>query len=145
MISLTDGRSGTAPLSSVPSDSSAKTGKSSAEDAKIDKSARDFEAILLSNWLQQAEESFAKVPGGDDDEEDGATAQFTQMAMQSLGSSFAGTGGIGIAKMIATLLHKTEGSSGGKAGTATPETAALSLNRNFLSPALNNGKNLPIR
>ena len=37
--------------------------------AKIVKSSREFESLLLGNWLQQAEESFAKVPGIDDEEE----------------------------------------------------------------------------
>ena len=38
---------------------------SSREDAKIEKAGKDFESILLGSWLQQAEQSFAKVPGGD--------------------------------------------------------------------------------
>jgi Rod binding domain-containing protein len=109
MPSFPDGRStvqmpstATAATRAAPA-----TAKPTDTDAKIEKSARDFEAILLSNWLGQAEESFAKVPGGDDDEDDSATAQFTQMSMQSLGASFAGTGGIGIAKMISAQLHRT--------------------------------------
>jgi len=35
--------------------------------AKIQKSAREFEAVLLSHWLEQAEQSFASVPGSDQD------------------------------------------------------------------------------
>ena len=31
--------------------------------AKIDKAARDFESILISQWLDKAEKSFATVPG----------------------------------------------------------------------------------
>ena len=117
-----------ASLSSTPAEALKKSAKSSSEDAKIDKSARDFEAVLLSNWLQQAQETFAKVPGGDEDEEDGATSQFTQMAMQSLGTSFAGTGGIGIAKMIASHLHKAAAAEtdapakGGNLATVPPKT-----------------------
>ena len=45
---------------------SASGGKS---DAKIEKSAKEFESMLLSNWLQQAEQSMASVPEADEDEE----------------------------------------------------------------------------
>ncbi len=34
----------------------------SSNSAKIQKSAREFEAVLLSHWLEQAEQSFASVP-----------------------------------------------------------------------------------
>jgi Rod binding domain-containing protein len=79
------------------------------QNAKIEKSARDFESILLSNWLQQAEQSFASVPGADEDEDgDSGKEQFQGMAMQSLGASMTAAGGIGIAKMISTQLHKAE-------------------------------------
>jgi Rod binding domain-containing protein len=77
--------------------------------AKIEKSARDFESILLGSWLQQAEKSFASVPGGDsDDDQDPGKDQFQSMAMQSLGASLAGSGGIGIAKMIAGSLRQSD-------------------------------------
>jgi Rod binding domain-containing protein len=78
-----------------------------AQNAKIEKSAKDFESILLSNWLQQAEQTFASVPGEDDDEDSGKE-QFQGMAMQSLGASMTAMGGIGIAKMISAQLHKAE-------------------------------------
>jgi Rod binding domain-containing protein len=79
------------------------------ESAKIERSAKDFESLLLSGWLQQAEESFAKLPGGDDeDDADAGTSQMQGIAMQSLGNSLTESGGIGIARMIAKNLHKTE-------------------------------------
>jgi Rod binding domain-containing protein len=78
------------------------------ENNKIEKSAKDFESILLSSWLQQAEQSFGSVPGGDeDDDADPGKDQLQGMAMQSLGNSMTAAGGIGIAKMISTQLHKT--------------------------------------
>jgi Rod binding domain-containing protein len=77
------------------------------ENNKIEKSAKDFEAILLSSWLQQAEQSFGTVPGGDeDDDSDPGKDQLQGMAMQSLGNSMTADGGIGIAKMISIQLHK---------------------------------------
>ncbi len=72
--------------------------------AKIEKSAKDFESLLLSNWLQQAEESFAKLPGADDDEDPGKD-QFQGIAMQSLGAAMTAAGGIGISRMISKNLH----------------------------------------
>jgi Rod binding domain-containing protein len=80
------------------------------DNGKIDKSAKDFESILLGNWLKQAEESFAKVPGTDDEEsgDDSGGSQYMDLAMQSLGNSLASNGGIGIGKMIARQLYKTE-------------------------------------
>jgi Rod binding domain-containing protein len=76
--------------------------------AKIEKSATDFESILLGSWLQQAEQSFGSVPGGDDEDADSGKDQFMGIAMQSLGSSLTASGGIGIAKMVSKSLHKAE-------------------------------------
>jgi Rod binding domain-containing protein len=82
---------------------------SATENAKIEKSAKDFESILLGSWLQQAEQSFGSLPGGDDeDDADSGKDQFQSIAMQSLGASLTASGGIGIAKMIAKSLHKAE-------------------------------------
>ena len=82
-------------------------GPAANEDSKIEKSAKDFESILLGSWLQQAEQSFASLPGGDDDEDaDPGKEQFQGLAMQSLGNSMTAAGGIGIAKMLAKQLHK---------------------------------------
>jgi Rod binding domain-containing protein len=84
------------------------TPASGKEDAKIDKAGKDFESILLGSWLTQAEQSFAKVPGGDgqDEDDDSGKDQFQGIAMQSLASSLTASGGIGIAKMITSNLHK---------------------------------------
>jgi Rod binding domain-containing protein len=76
------------------------------ENARIEKSAKDFESILLGSWLQQAEKSFASVPGEDEDEdEDPGKDQFQSMGMQSLAGSLVASGGIGIARMISSQLH----------------------------------------
>ena len=82
------------------------------EQAKIEKSSKDFESILLGSWLQQAEQSFATVPGGDGDDEDAGKDQFQGIAMQALAGSLTASGGIGIAKMIAKHLgHAAEQTS----------------------------------
>jgi Rod binding domain-containing protein len=73
-------------------------------DAKIDKASSDFEAILVGNWLQQAEQSFATLPGNDDDK-DVASDQVMSFGVEALSKSLAASGGIGIGKMIAKAMH----------------------------------------
>lgn len=75
--------------------------------AKIQKSAREFEAVLLSHWLEQAEQSFASVPGSDQDpDQDPGKDQFHAIAMQAVGSALTGGhGGLGIAAMVAKHLQ----------------------------------------
>ena len=83
------------------------------ENQKIDKAGHDFESLLMTNWLQQAEQSFAKVPGTDEEEEsDSGKDQYMSLAMQSLGTAMSAAGGIGIAKMISASLHRSEGREG---------------------------------
>ena len=99
------------PLSPQAGDLATQTTSTRAENSKIEKSAKDFESILLGSWLQQAEQSFGSIPGGDEDEDaDSGKDQFQGMAMQSLGASMTAAGGIGIAKMISQQLHKAEDS-----------------------------------
>jgi Rod binding domain-containing protein len=85
-----------------------QTPSSDKENAKIEKSAKDFESILLGSWLQQTEQSFGSLPGAEDDDADSGKDQYSGMAMQALGTSMTAVGGIGIAKMISTSLHKAE-------------------------------------
>jgi Rod binding domain-containing protein len=82
----------------------------SKEDAKIAKAGRDFESILLGSWLQQAENSFGSVPGGDEEDEgdDSGKDQFQGISMQALAGKLSASGGIGIAKMISSHLHAAE-------------------------------------
>jgi len=74
------------------------------DDAKIEKGAKEFEAILVGSWLQQAEQSFATVPGVDDDQDPGGQ-QMMSLGVQQLATSMAASGGIGIGKMIAKAMH----------------------------------------
>jgi Rod binding domain-containing protein len=102
---LLTGAKTSAASTSATATSTPASGK---EDAKIDKAGKDFESILLGSWLSQAEQSFAKVPGGDgqDDDDDSGKDQFQGIAMQALAGSLTASGGIGIAKMITSNLHK---------------------------------------
>lgn len=114
-------------LSSARGALSAPTATSK-EDAKIEKAGKDFESILLGSWLQQAEQSFAKVPGGDGtDDDDSSKDQFQGIAMQALAGSLTASGGIGIAKMITKNLHSaSEGSKHSAiSDTKTSQKASL--------------------
>ena len=100
---------------------------SQTSDAKIDKSAQEFESMLLSTWLQQAEQSMGTAPGGDSDDEDaGARDQMMSLGVQSLSTAMAASGGIGIGKMIAKALHATaaKNEAAGAAQEATQATGA---------------------
>jgi Rod binding domain-containing protein len=82
-----------------------KSTKSELDSAKIDKGAKEFEAVLVGSWLQQAEQSFASIPGADDDEQDVGRGSMMSFGVQSLATSLAASGGIGISKMIAKAMH----------------------------------------
>jgi Rod binding domain-containing protein len=109
------------PLSTQADKLLRHSGSTAAENSKIEKSAKDFESILLGSWLQQAEQSFASLPGGDDDgDADAGKEQFQGIAMQSLGNSMTAAGGIGIAKMISRQLHKAADLQGPIAARTPP-------------------------
>jgi Rod binding domain-containing protein len=77
--------------------------------SKVDTAAKQFESILLQKWLEDAEHSFAKVPGDDPDQQnvDPGADQFRSLAMQQLAEKMTASGGVGIAKMIVRQLsHK---------------------------------------
>ena len=61
--------------------------------------------MLLSTWMQQAEQSMASVPGADDEEMAGKD-QMMSLGVQSVSTALAASGGIGIAKMIAQSMHR---------------------------------------
>ena len=77
---------------------------SASDTEKIDKGSKEFEAVLLGSWLQQAEQSFATVPGTDEDKDAGG-GQMMSLGVQSLATSMAASGGLGIGKMIAKAMH----------------------------------------
>jgi Rod binding domain-containing protein len=95
----------------------AKSSKGASDDAKIEKGATEFEAVLVGSWLQQAEQSFATVPGADDDEDAGQRDQVMSLGIQSLSTSLAASGGIGIGKMIAKAMHAEADKANGTTGT----------------------------
>lgn len=95
------------PGHTIAKDTAASSATSAADDRKIDKSSKDFEALLLTQWLEKAYQSFGALPGGDEgDELSSGSQQFQGIAMQGLATAIAEGGGIGIAKIMAGALHK---------------------------------------
>jgi Rod binding domain-containing protein len=92
--------------------------KGPTDTAKIDKGSKEFEAVLVGSWLQQAEQSFATVPGADDGEDVGRGSMMS-LGVQTLATSMAASGGIGIGKMVAKAMH----AAADKAAGQTPESA----------------------
>lgn len=85
---------------------------------KIDKAAKDFESILLGEWLEKAEKSFATIPGSDPDKDnDSGRDQFQSIGCQFLGEGLSRAGGIGIASMISKHLNAVEASRNSVAGS----------------------------
>jgi Rod binding domain-containing protein len=104
-----------------------KSPTGASDDAKIEKGAKEFEAILVGSWLQQAEQSFATVPGADEDQDPGGQ-QMMSLGVQQLATAMAANGGLGIGKMIAKAMHvnaekaNVQAAETPKAGVSQPES-----------------------
>src|SRR5271165_337679 len=73
--------------------------------SKIDKAAHDFESILVGQWLEKAEKSFATVPGTDPDQNrDSGRDQFQSIACQYMAQALSKNGSFGIAAMVSKHL-----------------------------------------
>lgn len=78
-----------------------------AKSGKIEKAAQNFESLLVGHWLEQAEKSFAEVPGTDPDQEaDSSREQFMSIACESLAQGITRSGGLGIARMVSSGLKR---------------------------------------
>lgn len=88
---------------------------------KVANASREFESVLLGEWLQQAEESFGSVPGQEDD--DAGAGQVKNFAMQHLAQEITKSGGIGISKIVEEALMRSVSLS-----HVAPDTTAKSGN-----------------
>lgn len=82
--------------------------------------AQQFESVLLGQWLQDAESTFAAVPGSDD--ADAGKEQMQGFATQQLAIAFTASGGIGIAKLV---LHGLKDASAREQSGASAATAPV--------------------
>jgi len=107
----------TAPTMAQQSSAEARTSQAlralqskQSNSGKIEKAAREFESILLGEWLQQAEKSFGTVPGSDPDKDaDPGHDQFQSIGCEYLAGALSKAGGIGLAKMITKHLEAVAG------------------------------------
>jgi len=74
--------------------------------ARLTSAAKEFESILLGQWLKDAESTFGSVPGSE--EEDQGGEQMKEFAMQHVATEITDRGGIGIAPIVAKALAKEE-------------------------------------
>jgi Rod binding domain-containing protein len=93
--------------------------------SKINKAAHDFESILVGQWLEKAEKSFATVPGSDPDQDrDSGRDQFQSIACQFLAQGLTKNGNFGIAAMISQRLTAAAANQTSDAQKETSEGSA---------------------
>jgi Rod binding domain-containing protein len=73
---------------------------------RLSSAAKEFESMLLGQWLKDAESSFGSVPGSEED--DACGEQMKEFAMQHVAAEITDRGGIGIAPMVERALAKQE-------------------------------------
>src|ERR1700677_2726412 len=100
--------------------------------SKIDKAAHDFESLLVGQWLEKAEKSFATVPGADPDQDsDTGHDQFQSIACQFMAQGLTKNGSFGIATMISKHLTAVEakqtGESANPAAAVSPQPGTFKL------------------
>ena len=74
--------------------------------ARLSSAAKEFESVLLGQWLKDAESTFGSVPGSEEDDAGGQ--QMKDFAMQHLATEITDRGGIGIAPMVESALAKQD-------------------------------------
>lgn len=94
---------------------------SAAPSPKLVKAAQDFEAILLSTWLEKLQQSYA----GPDDGTDPAHGTLASMGTEAIASALAARGGIGIAKMLLQHMARSEGDSASSLASVASGAAGL--------------------
>lgn len=90
---------------------------------KLVSAAKQFESVLLGQWLQEAESSFASVPGGEENTDSGGQ-QMQGFATQQLATGLTASGGIGIAKLVQGALARASTREEGHAAASTSAVAA---------------------
>jgi Rod binding domain-containing protein len=68
---------------------------------KLSKAAREFESMLLQNWLEKMNQSFA----GSEPSQDAAHDTVSSLGTQAISTALAARGGIGIAAMLLRQLQ----------------------------------------
>lgn len=77
------------------------SGRAGSPPSKLSKAAREFESILLQNWLEKMNQSFA----GSEPSQDAAHDTVSSLGTQAIATALAARGGIGIASMLLRQLQ----------------------------------------
>lgn len=72
-----------------------------ADTAKLRSSSTEFESILLSQWIERAQQTFAASP---DEPSDAAHDTLSSLGAQALGAALARQNALGIARLLTTQL-----------------------------------------
>lgn len=74
--------------------------------ARLSSAAKEFESVLLGQWLKDAESSFGSMPGSEEDDAGGE--EMKEFAMQRVATELTNRGGVGIAPMVKKALAASE-------------------------------------
>jgi len=107
--------------------SAAHSVQGAARSPKLVKAAQEFEAILLSSWLEKLQSSFA----GPDDGSDPAHDTLASMGTQAIASALAARGGIGVAKLLLQHLTKPAATAGPTPPTEKKELSGAKVPPNI--------------
>ena len=99
--------------------------------SRLVKATREFEAILLSSWLEKMQESFA----GSEDGGDPAHGTLASMGTQAIASALSARGGIGIARMLLQQFGKGAEEHSPQAGGPGAGEDGVAVSGLSLSPA----------
>ncbi len=72
--------------------------------SKLTKAAQEFEAILLTSWLEKMNQSFV----GSEESQDPAHDTVSSLGTQAIASALSARGGIGIAGMLLRQLQRAQ-------------------------------------
>ena len=76
---------------------------------KLERAAKQFEAMLLATLLGPMEQTFSAVPGGNRQPDSGS---WQSLEVEALSQGLVAAGGLGISAMIARSLMKRQGEEG---------------------------------
>ncbi len=85
--------------------------------------------MLLTTWMQQAEQSLATVPGAEDDDDAAGREQMMSLGVQSVAQSLAAHGGIGISRMIAKAMHSVADKADSQTSSTAPNPENLKIDK----------------
>ncbi len=116
-MSTSVGLSATLPTAAAPTSSKPAASK------QLSGQANEFEAMLLTQWLQSSESTFGSAPGEDDSASAGDD-QIRSFALQQLASGIAAKGGVGIARYVSAALAETQSNTASSTSHPSPVQCA---------------------